>query len=77
MRCYAADDVFLLAELLAQTDRLRIVATLMGSGNFLSRIFLADSLVRDFKVVGGRAISSSAAAFFGTNVVGSEMQFTA
>lgn len=60
----------LLAELFAQTDRLRIVATLTGSGclNFSATIFLLESGEKGF--VGARDMSKSAAAFLGMSVLG-------
>lgn len=58
----------LLAELFAQTDLLRIVATLTGSGNFL----LQQDSCEIF--VGGREMSKRAAAFLGINGGGSELQ---
>lgn len=61
-------DSVLLAALLAQTERLRIVATFTGSGNFLT-----FSLPRN--VAGGNGKSKSAAAFGGTTE-GNELQLT-
>lgn len=63
-------QMILLAELLAQTERLRIVATFNGCGNLGT--FWSD--LKGFELVGGSEISSSIAAFRGTICVGNELQ---